>query len=269
MALSGAQSEASGADGPGSSGGLRRYRGILKQIERRIRAMFPDINRVNRAMFRLRDLSEDLRILSLNAELAAGRAGNRGAAVRALTQYTRGLVGRLIEINDNAAGLQVLYAASTAALRTLHHVRQLEDATTHVDHVDPSPGSLKALQTLQVTRTWLLREVAGHVTGISAGISRLATMVRVVDDVVSQAASIATNIATEAVAAGSHEAEFRAVAETMTRYVEELRLMNDQAARGLRGANQECESLRDTTATLTRQTVGAMVRLETGGTVHS
>ncbi|CAK0760014.1 hypothetical protein CCP1ISM_9760002 [Azospirillaceae bacterium] len=78
-------------------------------------------------------------------------------------------------------------------------------------------------------------------------------MVRVVDEVVSQAASIATNIAAEAVTAGSHEAEFRAVAETMTRYVEELRTMNDQAARGLRGAIEGCASLIETAAGLSRQ----------------
>ena len=61
--------------------GTRRYRGVLRQIELRIRALFPEINLANRAMFRLADLSEDMRILSLNAELAAGRAGQRGAVL--------------------------------------------------------------------------------------------------------------------------------------------------------------------------------------------
>ena len=37
----------------------------------------------------LGDVAEDMRILSLNAELAAGRAGSYGVSIRALTQYTR------------------------------------------------------------------------------------------------------------------------------------------------------------------------------------
>jgi len=236
--------------------GIRRYRGVLKQIETRIRAIFPEINRANRAMFRLADLSEDMRILSLNAELAAGRAGNRGAAVRALTQYTRGLVRRLVEINENASGLRLLYGTSTAALRALRHLRQLEEATIHIDTLEINDSGRRALGILERTRSAQLCDIASHISGINDGTVRLDKMVRVVDDVVSQAASIATNIAAEAVTAGSHEAEFRAVAETMTRYVEELRIMNDQAARGLRGAMEGCSALLDTAATLTRHQAG-------------
>jgi hypothetical protein len=242
-------------------GGLRRYRGILKQIENRIRALFPEINRANRAMFRLADLSEDMRILSLNAELAAGRAGARGAAVRALTQYTRGLVRRLVEINENASGLRVLYSTSTAALRTLRELRQLEEATIHIDTLEITSSGRAALKVLEHQRDAHLNRIAQHITGILEGTARLEKMVRVVDDVVSQAGSIATNIATEAVAAGTHEAEFRSVADTMTRYVEELRVMNDQAARGQRGAAEGCAALFDTAATLTRSIAPAAIRI--------
>ena len=245
--------------------GVRRYRGVLKQVETRIRALFPEINRANRAMFRLADLSEDMRILSLNAELAAGRAGQRGAAVKALTQYTRGLVRRLVEINASASGLRMLYGTTTAALRTLRNLRQLEEATVYVDITDITPAAQRALTLLDECRTGRLHEIAAHISGINQGTARLGVMVRVVDDVVSQAASIATNIATEAVTAGVHEGEFKAVAETMNRYVEELRIMNDQAAKGLRGAMEGCETLLEISGVLTRQTAGPANSLEAMG----
>ena len=245
--------------------GTRRYRGVLRQVELRIRTLFPEINLANRAMFRLADLSEDMRILSLNAELAAGRAGQRGAAVRALTQYTRGLVRRLVEINANASGLRSLYDAATDALRSLRHLRQLEEAIVRVEIVDMTETSHAALGTLERLRDAELREMAGRIAGINEGTARLGVVVRVVDDVVSQAASIATNIAAEAVTAGSHEAEFKAVSETMTRYVEELRTMNDQAARGVRGALEGCKALIDAAATLTRYQAGPVPQLEARG----
>ena len=245
--------------------GARRYRGVLRQVELRIRALFPEINLANRAMFRLADLSEDMRILSLNAELAAGRAGQKGAAVRALTQYTRGLVRRLVEINANASGLRALYDTTTDALRTLRHLRQLEEATVRVDIADMTETAHRALGSLERIRATQLREMAERIAGINDGTVRLGAVVRVVDDVVSQAASIATNIAAEAVNAGSHEAEFKAVSETMTRYVEELRTMNDQAARGVRGALEGCKALVEAAGTLTRHQGGPLLQLEARG----
>ncbi len=231
----------------------KRYRGVLKQIEIRVRALFPDINLANRAVSRLADLSEDMRILSLNAELAAGRAGQSGVAVRALTQYTRGLVRRLVEISDSASGLGQLYLSSTLALRTLRQVRQLEEAMVHVDVFEASDLAHSALDRLDASRNRQMNDVARSLAGIQTAVARLAVMVRVVDDVVSQAASIATNIAAEAVSAGRHEGEFRAVAETMARYVEELRLMSDQAAQGLRGITDGCQRLLEITGGLNRQ----------------
>ena len=249
----------------GRNAGTRRYRGALRQVEVRIRGLFPDINRANRAMARLADLSEDMRILSLNAELAAGRAGQKGAAVRALTQYTRGLVRRLVDINTNASGLRTLYHTATEALRTLRHLRQLEEATVRVDVADQTELGLRALGDLERVRAAQLREMAAQIAGINDGTGRLGKVVSVVDDVVSQAASIATNIAAEAVTAGSHEAEFRAVSETMTRYVEELRTMNDQAARGVRGALEGCKALVGVAAPLIRHQAGAIPQPEFRG----
>ena len=68
--------------------------------------MYAQCKTALRAFFRLRELSEDMRILSLNAELAAGRAGSAGVAVRALTQYTRQLVSQLNRVQEDMNTLQ-------------------------------------------------------------------------------------------------------------------------------------------------------------------
>ena len=63
-----------------TSGTLRTER-----IEARASALLSDCRRAFHAFGELDELAENLRILSLNAELAAGRAGDKGRAVRALT----------------------------------------------------------------------------------------------------------------------------------------------------------------------------------------
>ena len=65
------------------------------RIEARASGLLSDCRRAFHAFGELDELAENLRVLSLNAELAAGRAGEKGRAVRALTQYTRELVNRL------------------------------------------------------------------------------------------------------------------------------------------------------------------------------
>ena len=65
-----------------------------------------------------------------------------------------------------------------------------------------------------------------------------------VEEVVSQSDSIATNIAIEAAAAGVHEKEFRTVSDTMRHYVDDLRVMIDEALDAVRRASERGESLR-------------------------
>ena len=90
-------------------------------------ALFSECLQGFQAFSELAELAENMRILSLNAELAAGRAGEHGAAVRALTQYTRELVIRLNAIEANMLGLKSrTYGAIATALRFLHQLRYID-----------------------------------------------------------------------------------------------------------------------------------------------
>ncbi|CAK0757597.1 hypothetical protein CCP2SC5_230008 [Azospirillaceae bacterium] len=230
-----------------------RYRSVLRLIESRFHVLFPDINRANKATARLAALSEDMRILSLNAELLAGRSGRSGAAVRALTQYTRGLVRRLMDINDSVTGLRTLYGMSTATLRCLRYLRQIESTSALLGSALQDGRGRSAAIALERARQGYMTEMMSDIHGLTDGMHRLRTMIQVVDDIVAQAGSIATNIAAEAVSAQTHENDFTAVANAMRRYVEELRSMNDETARGLRGATEACDSMREIAVTLERQ----------------
>jgi methyl-accepting chemotaxis protein len=233
--------------------GIKRYQGVLRQIETSVLRMLPEVTRINSAMSKLAGLSEDLRILSLNAELAAGRAGTRGASVRALTQYTRGLVRRLLELNENTAGQIGLYRQCASSLLFLRHLRQVEIASARLGTALQGGTAQHAGLALEQARRHYLDQVVTNVEGLLRAITDVARLVRVVDDVVGQAESIATNIATEAVTTGSHEGEFVAVAETMRRYVEELRTMNDRSAKAIRLSEKGCRRMREALAGLERQ----------------
>jgi len=229
---------------------VKRYRSVLRQIDVRLVKLFPEVNRINGAMGKLAGLSEDLRILSLNAELAAGRAGPRGVAVRALTQYTRGLVGRLRDLNQDTLDFNGLYRHCTVTLRAVRHLRQVETAAASIGTALQAGGARQVAAALDQARSDYLGEIAAHVGGITATTARLIKMVKVVDDVVAQAESIATNIAAEAVTAGIHREEFTSVAETMRRYVEELRRMSDRVDKALRQARRSSKGLVEALATI-------------------
>jgi methyl-accepting chemotaxis protein len=233
--------------------GIKRYQGVLRQIEASVLKMIPEVNRINAAMSKLAGLSEDMRILSLNAELAAGRAGTKGASVRALTQYTRGLVRRLLDINESTAGQISLYRRCTSSLVCLRYLRHIETASAKLGTALQGGLAQHASLALDKARHRYLEQVVTHIEGLIGAIVDVARLVRVVDDVVSQAESIATNIATEAVSAGRHEAEFMAVAESMRHYIEELRLMNDRSAKAIRLSERGCRRMRDALTGLERQ----------------
>lgn len=236
---------------PGFVPGVR-YIGPVKQIERRIFRTFPEINRINKVTSRLSDLSEDMRILSLNAELVAGRAGQRGVAVRALTQYTRGLVRRLVDINADVSNMRLLYGVISRCLYAITHLSRIEMATANIGTVLAKDSGLHAAGCLDEMRSTYMEVVVSSVDELTREVLRLNVLVRVVDEIVSQAGSIATNIAAEAVCAGVHESEFSAVSKSMQRYVEELQEINNNVARGLRGATEQCEAMQDAVGTLVR-----------------
>lgn len=201
--------------------------------------MFADCLQAFHAFSELAELAENLRVLSLNAELAAGRAGDRGRAVRALTQYTRELVNRLSQIQSDTTGLMArTYSQTATALRALHQMRLLDRA---VEEIDRSGGDSAAMARNRLVdgRDHTGRALNEAIRLMVNNIDNLASRTRVVGEVVSASDSIATNIAIEAVGAGAYEIEFRTVAETMRRYVEQLRTMIEDASAAVRGATEK------------------------------
>lgn len=215
------------------------------RIEARASGLLGDCRRAFHAFAALNELAENLRVLSLNAELAAGRAGDKGRAVRALTQYTRELVNRLAQLQDEMEALRGrTFALSSTVLRGLQQMALFEQScalSLRHDGEDGEDGEdgVAGRAFLDASAT-----MVETLDGMALTVRDLARRAHAIEEVVSQSDSIATNIAIEAAAAGSHEKEFRTVAETMRRYVEELRQMIDEAADAVRRAGDRGEALR-------------------------
>lgn len=184
----------------------------------------------------LSELAEDMRILSLNAELAAGRAGQSGVAVRALTQYTRQLVAQLNRLQEDMRALRrTTHDLSARTLRDLQRLRLLADARARCERQPANGGGAEslrraeadmrdestALMQVMMSNTRSLRAHAGHVKQVAE-----------------QSNGIATNIAIEAAAAGSHEAEFSNVANTMKSYILALQSMVERAGHAVSRADE-------------------------------
>lgn len=200
-----------------------------ERIEARAGALLTDCRRAFHAFGELDELAENLRILSLNAELAAGRAGDKGRAVRALTQYTRELVNRLAQIR----GEMNQQRTRTDTLST-----QIEDDLKQLREIEVAQGSNCT------AFSDLMRALVDKLDILSTNVEDLSRRAHGVEEVVSQSDSIATNIAIEAAAAGVHEKEFRTVSDTMRRYVDDLRQMIDEASDSVRRALEKSDSLR-------------------------
>ncbi|OJX79659.1 chemotaxis protein [Magnetospirillum sp. 64-120] len=210
----------------GASGTQRTER-----IEARANALLSDCRRAFHAFGELDELAENLRILSLNAELAAGRAGDKGRAVRALTQYTRELVNRLAQIRGEMNQLR----SRTDTLST-----KIEDELKQLRVIEESSnGGADSAQFAE-----MMRSLVDKLDDLSTNVEDLSRRAHGVEEVVSQSDSIATNIAIEAAAAGVHEKEFRTVSDTMRRYVDNLRTMIDDASDAVRRALEKVDSLR-------------------------
>lgn len=189
----------------------------------------------------LGELSEDMRILSLNAELAAGRAGRAGVAVRALTQYTRQLVGQLSRLRADMEGLKSdTYGLSAAALKALQELRLMHAASARVvagaasDHAAAESGR----KAVDAAATAAFRAAVERLNRMMAHAEELGTHAKRIRQVAEQSAGISTNIAIEAAGAGVHEPEFRNVADTMKRYIDGLRSMVDHADQAVHQAGE-------------------------------
>ncbi len=215
----------------------RIVRSPLEQIQTDSNTLFSRCLFAFQAFAKLGELSENMRILSLNAELAAGRAGEHGSAVRALTQYTRELVNRLYAIERSMLALKSnTYSHSANALRTLLQLKMIERAGTELSKIQGEFGSTSSERIAQ-SRQDKLSVLMDNVRNMIEGVEKLSHEAGTVSDVMGQAGSIATNIAIEASTAGAHEAEFGQVAKTMREFAFELRAMCDTASGSIRDAS--------------------------------
>lgn len=215
----------------------------LEQIQDDSNTLFSRCLHAFQAFSKLGELSENMRILSLNAELAAGRAGEHGNAVRALTQYTRELVNRLYTIERGMLSLKSnTYNNSASALRTLLQLKMIERAADKIKQVN---GEFDDGSTTRVanSRQTQLKDLMGNVRGMIKNVEHLSNEASSVSEVMSQAGSIATNIAIEASTAGAYEAEFEQVANTMREFAFELRTMCDTAGGSIRDASSVGKTL--------------------------
>ncbi|WP_096703808.1 chemotaxis protein [Magnetospirillum sp. 15-1] len=213
------------------------------RIESRANGLLGDCRRAFHAFGDLDELAENLRILSLNAELAAGRAGEKGRAVRALTQYTRELVNRLAQIQGEMHSLRGrTFAFSSTILRSLMQLNLFERAGQLMEG-DPGESG-RPCDSAKRAFADLMAVLVDTLDGMADAVNDLARRTHAVEEVVSQSDSIATNIAIEAAAAGVHEKEFRTVSDTMRTYVDDLRQMIDEASDAVRRASEKGEALR-------------------------
>ncbi|MBF0560935.1 MAG: chemotaxis protein [Alphaproteobacteria bacterium] len=223
----------------------RKARGADVQIDTAVMALFAQCLEAYHAYNDLDQLAEDLRILSLNAELAAGRAGERGRAVRALTQYTRALVNRLESVKTEVfASRSITYAASAAVFRDLDRLHLVDVAiATAGETVAAEAKVARALMDAAVEEEKTPDLLLTKLGQLLVSVRSLADNTGQVLEIVSQSGSIATNIAIEAASAGQYEMEFRTVADTMRRYVLMLRSIVDKASAAVRSASQSGDAL--------------------------
>lgn len=187
-------------------------------------------------------LAEDMRILSLNAELAAGRAGQSGVAVRALTQYTRQLVAQLNRLQDDMSHLRrTTHDLSARTLRDLQRLRLLGDARRRCAR--QAQGRAACSETLRKAEATARNESARLMRVMLDSTRALSAHADRIRQVGEQSNGIATNIAIEAAAAGPHEGEFRNVANTMKTYITTLQSMVERANHAVRRAEETGQDL--------------------------
>ncbi len=195
----------------GSAGREKARHGVAGLINRCIRAY--------RSFAALEDLAEDLRILSLNAELLAGRTGDGGRAIRVLTQYTRELVTHLKQVYDALDALESqTFAAGAASLKEFHRLRLLERS-----------AGLSSSPAVRAARERASARAVANVRAVVAAASALTEHTRTVTTITTQSKTIAVNIAIEATWHGGYGQHFASVAETMRTYARRLEDMSTDA----------------------------------------
>ncbi|WP_417793535.1 hypothetical protein [Terasakiella pusilla] len=208
----------------------------------------------------LGDVAEDMRILSLNAELAAGRAGSYGVSIRALTQYTRELVNRLEQINLEMGKVEAFKEADELEQsesvpyeeETYQEAEYAEEATYDeyaseeyaegdYDYSDQDYDNAGYTDEGDQAIAALLAQFEQE----NGGVKYLNEQAKRIAEVVSQSNSIATNMAIEAATAGQYEGTFTNVANDMRGFVDTLKNMVTRAQDSIEKAFRAEKSLKE------------------------
>lgn len=218
--------------------GTGSARGRALSLEEGVGSLFNHCLNAFQAFQGLNQLAEDMRILSLNAELAAGRAGSAGVAVRALTQYTRQLVSQLNRLEQEMSALKTsTHELSASTMKDLEELRQMREACSKTDP-SASYEAAESYETLQKTEADMMANTSDLLAQMMDNARKLSGHAGRIRQVADQSNGIATNIAIEAAAAGRHESEFRTVSDTMKRYIEMLQSMVERANHAIRQADE-------------------------------
>ncbi|MEW5726623.1 MAG: chemotaxis protein [Pseudomonadota bacterium] len=208
-------------------------------FERHVRGLHERCQGAYHAFDTLPRLVDQLRILSVNAELASARAGDHGRAVRVLTHFATESVTRLLAVVPRMVELKKLtYGFAGTVMRAAADVLKIEAAGSRVlaaGHSVPA-GAEDPMVALGRARSARLGALAAAAAGLSRTHQQLLDAVRSVREVTIQVEIITANIAIEATSAGPHERDLQAVADTMKGPVDQLRAMIDEAQRLLREA---------------------------------
>jgi hypothetical protein len=183
-------------------------------------------------------LVDQLRILSVNAELASVRAGDHGRAVRVLTHFATESVTRLLGVIPEMIGLKRdTYAQAGTILRAARDVGKIESAGNNI-LASGNATAITALTALDLAWRSRLAALGAAAAALTKAHGGLQAIIRTVREVVLQTEMIAANIAIEATSAGPHAADLRAIADVMQQHTAGLRAMGDAAGRGMRDASQ-------------------------------
>jgi methyl-accepting chemotaxis protein len=196
----------------------------------------------------LGDVAEDMRILSLNAELAAGRAGTYGVSIRALTQYTRELVNRLEQINLEMQKIETFQEMMQSAKQEAP-----VEAAVAEQYYDENGNPVEyAVDEYAAPETVELSKIASALQKFdksNGGVKYLNEQAKRIAEVVSQSNSIATNMAIEAATAGQYEDTFTNVANDMRGFVNTLKTMVTRAQDSIEKAFRAERSIKEIEAT--------------------
>ncbi|MGE5503248.1 MAG: hypothetical protein ACM31L_02385 [Actinomycetota bacterium] len=185
----------------------------------------------------LPQLADQLRILSVNAELTSARAGDHGRGVRVLTQFATEAVTRLVRtIPEMVALKRHTYNQAAAILRAARDIGKLEAAGRRATKVVSADGR-DPLAPIDAAWRRRLSAVGAAAAQLNQAHTTMTATVRSVREVAMQVEMVAANIAIEATTAGPFEGELHGIAEVMHEHAEGLRQMTDDTSRGLREAS--------------------------------